>query len=133
MSLGAVFFHPATQFAVAFAALACSLLVLLLVQSHLKAFERHLMDRLKSTEEAVASLGQAVGQLAKDVDELQECGAPAPLPPPPRPGLNLSKRSHALRMYRRGDTPEQIAASLGVPLQEIDLLLKVHQILVANV
>jgi hypothetical protein len=36
-------------------------------------------------------------------------------------------------MHRRGDNPEQIAAALGVPQQEIDLLLKVHQILVSNV
>jgi hypothetical protein len=42
--------------------------------------------------------------------------------------MNLSRRSHALRLYRKGGTPEYIAASLAVPRQEIDLLIKVHEI-----
>lgn len=41
--------------------------------------------------------------------------------------LNLSKRSQALRMSRRGDPAERIAASLGIPRREVDLLLKVQR------
>jgi hypothetical protein len=51
----------------------------------------------------------------------------------PKPGLNLSKRSQALRMRRRGESTAQIAASLDVPRQEIDLLLKVHEIVIASI
>lgn len=50
-----------------------------------------------------------------------------------RPGLNFSKRAQALRMHRRGDPPEQIAACLEVPLPELDLLLKVHHIVLSNI
>jgi hypothetical protein len=50
----------------------------------------------------------------------------------PRPGLNLSTRSQALRMHRRGNPPERIAAALQVPLQEVDLLLKVQRIIAGN-
>jgi hypothetical protein len=49
-----------------------------------------------------------------------------------RPGLNLNKRFQALRMYRRGDTPEQISAALEIPLQELDLLVKVHRIVMSS-
>ncbi len=57
--------------------------------------------------------------------------APAELMPVQiRPGMNLSRRSHALRMARRGDSPEQIAARLGLPAQEVRLLLKIHRKLV---
>jgi hypothetical protein len=45
--------------------------------------------------------------------------------------LNVSNRSQALRMHRRGDSPEQVASTLGIPLQEVELLLKVHRIVVA--
>jgi hypothetical protein len=31
-------------------------------------------------------------------------------------------------MHRKGDAPDRIAAALGVPLQEVDLLIKVHRI-----
>jgi len=45
-----------------------------------------------------------------------------------RAGMNLSRRSHALRLSRRGERPEQIAAALSVPLGEVNLLLKVHRL-----
>jgi len=50
-----------------------------------------------------------------------------------RAGLNFGKRAQALRMHRRGDPPEQIAACLEVPLPELDLLLKVHHIVLSNI
>ena len=50
-----------------------------------------------------------------------------------RTGLNLTKRAQALRMHRRGDPTEQIAAMLELPLQEVNLLLKVHSIVVGNI
>jgi hypothetical protein len=80
----------------------------------------------------------AVEALRKDVEacagQLQEVRMepPAAIPGLPGPGLNLSKRSQVLRMSRRGDTPEQVAAALAVPLQEVDLLLKVHRIVIAS-
>ena len=49
-----------------------------------------------------------------------------------RPGMNLSKRSQVLRMHRRGESPDQIATSLEVPRQEVELLLKVHRIVMAR-
>ena len=35
-------------------------------------------------------------------------------------------------MHRRGDPPEQIAATLAVSRQEVDLLLKVHRIVMTR-
>jgi len=54
-------------------------------------------------------------------------------PGPPKPGLNLTKLSQALRMHRRGDPPDQIASVLQIPLQEVDLLLKVQRIVISNI
>jgi len=45
-----------------------------------------------------------------------------------RPGMNLSRRSQALRLHRRGETPEQIACALAAPTAEVRLLLKIHRI-----
>jgi hypothetical protein len=36
-------------------------------------------------------------------------------------------------MHRRGESPEQIAAAMGIPLAEVDLLLKAHRIVMSNV
>jgi len=35
-------------------------------------------------------------------------------------------------VYRRGEPPDQIAAALDLPLQEVDLLLKVHRVVIRN-
>ena len=48
-------------------------------------------------------------------------------PAPLRSGLNLSKRTQALRMAARGETPEHIAAALSLPDSEVQLLLKVQR------
>jgi len=44
----------------------------------------------------------------------------------------MTRRSQALRMHRQRDPPDQIAATLDLPLQQIDFLLKVHRIVLAN-
>lgn len=46
--------------------------------------------------------------------------------------MNLTRRSQALRLHRKGDSSERIAAALEVPRQEIDLLIKVHEIVLNN-
>jgi hypothetical protein len=56
----------------------------------------------------------------------------AELPGAPKSGMNLTRRSQALRLRRKGDSPQHIAESLGVPLQEVDLLIKVHEIVLNN-
>ncbi len=78
------------------------------------------------------SLRQTVEALAAQLHDLQNHPPVALSPALPRSGLNLSKRSHALRLSRRGEGAEQIAASLDLPRQEVDLLLKVHRIVIGN-
>jgi len=53
-------------------------------------------------------------------------------PEPPRSGLNLTKRSQVIRMSRRGERAENIAASLSLPRGEVDLLLKINALVVGS-
>ena len=50
-----------------------------------------------------------------------------------RPGMNLNRRSQALRLHRRGETPGEIARLLAMPVGEVHLLLKVHHLLTQQV
>ena len=52
--------------------------------------------------------------------------AVAAIPMLPRPGLNLSTRVHALRMLRRGEDVAHVAAALGVPRREVELMIRVQ-------
>ena len=71
--------------------------------------------------------------MAAQVQELHQQQRVAAAPVLPKPGLNLSKRSQALRMNRRGDAPDRIATALDIPLREVELLIKVHRIVISNV
>ena len=79
------------------------------------------------------SLRASVEALAAQVHDLQSHPPVAVAPGLPKPGLNLNKRSQALRMHRRGDAAEQIAAALELPRQEVDLLIKVHRVVLSTV
>ena len=78
------------------------------------------------------SLRASVEALAAQLHDLQNHPPVALTACAPRPGLNLNKRSHALRLFRRGESSEQIASALDLPRQEVDLLLKVHRIVISN-
>lgn len=109
-------------------------------QQHRAARERAEADWLRRTatwEAALETISQRVESLTTELRDLEEqipksvgalSGAAIP-----RTGLNLTKRAQALRMHRRGDPPDQIAVLLELPLQEVDLLLKVHRIVLSNI
>jgi len=84
--------------------------------------------------ETERELRQAVEALAAEITDLRNAASGDPADPAgPRPGLNMSKRSQALRLHRRGESAEQIAAALQVPRQEVELLLKVHRVVLSQV
>lgn len=109
-----------------------SVLALFQAQSAARILERRVRARQAGLEAALQSTQQGMDGLAAEVRDLQRQPAAAAMPALPRACLNLSTRSQALRMHRRGDAPPQIAAALEVPLQEIELLLKVHRIVLEN-
>jgi len=86
----------------------------------------------KLTEAALGEIRQAIEELRVGLREAeQRTGVMVP-PTPPRTGLNMTTRAQALRMFRRGEQPERIAAALHVPENEVRLLIKVHQLSVGR-
>lgn len=66
--------------------------------------------------------------------QLQNSQRTMPDPPPVTPpvslrsGMNLTKRTQALRLLRRGEDISHVAAALGVPRREIELLVRVQKL-----
>lgn len=66
--------------------------------------------------------------------QLQNSQRTMPDPPPATPpvalrsGMNLTKRTQALRLLRRGEDISHVAAALGVPRREIELLVRVQKL-----
>lgn len=75
-------------------------------------------------EEMVARLTEAERSPQQVVHEEVVAFVPAPL----RAGLNLNTRVHAMRMLRRGEDLSHIAAALGVPRREVELLIRVQAV-----
>ena len=102
-----------------------------------RAMIRSINDRVRRAqtqfEEGTQAVRQTVDELAARVQDVQQQPGVTIAAGLPKPGLNLSKRSQALRMHRRGDPTDQIAAALEIPLQEVELLIKVHRIVLASV
>ena len=70
---------------------------------------------------------QQLNERLRDAEE--RAGIPL-TPPSPKANLNLNKRTQVLRMSRRGERSENIAAALSLPRREVELLLKIHSLVV---
>ena len=119
--------------AVALTAMAVSLFALQRACRLVREAERGRGPVQAGGSQELQSLRESVQVLAAQVQEIPKSNAAPPEPGVARPGMNLTKRSQALRMHRRGENVEQIATALAVPRQEVDLLLKVHRIVMSNV
>jgi hypothetical protein len=131
MNWTSILFHPVTMYGVLLAMLLFGALLYLTLRLDLKALRGHLAKGQRTAAGELEELRRVVAGLGQDLNA--GAAAAAPTPGTVRSGLNLTTRSQALRMHRRGSSAEQIAAALGLPRQEIELLLKVQQILLANV
>jgi hypothetical protein len=92
-------------------------------------------DTRKSGEEMqlrCEALENRIVQLNSVVEEAEARAAVLVAPPTSRSGMNLNKRVQAARMAKRGERPEHIAAALGLPRNEVALLLKVQRMTLPN-
>ncbi len=108
---------PAWLLAVAGAAMAAALLALLakLVRANLR--------RAPAASELAAIL-ETCRNIQQAIDELKRTRAPfSDLAGSPA-ATAISRRAQVLRLARRGEKPEHISASLGIPLNEVAFMLK---------
>jgi hypothetical protein len=118
---------------VSLASAGLSLLTLLRARSVAGGSERKGAADGPTADAAIGVLQQKIDDLAQQIEDLRRHASTSPIPLAPRAALNLDKRAQALRMHRRGEGPADIAAALGIPLQEVHLLLKVHRIVLSSI
>lgn len=86
-------------------------------------------DRSRATAACVLFNAEWRSELAEIKDRASRPEPPsirAETQPQPANALSIGKRSQALKMIRRGDSVELIAAVVGAPQAQIRLLQKVH-------
>ena len=121
------------QFGVLGLGLGFCLYLFLKLKCEIRALEKRGHGRETALAEALATVQAELDSVRAELRDLQEQTGMLVAPAPAKSGLNLSKRGQVLQLHRRGQAPAQIAASLGLPLTEIDLLIKVHQIVLEQV
>jgi len=90
---------------------------------------RSRMGKLEAQIQQVPELSARISGLNLRIEELESTGGPAGQIQPAKAGsLNGTVRSKVLKMHRLGQQTEKIADSLRVSKGEVDLLVKVHQI-----
>jgi len=77
----------------------------------------------------IAELRNRVAEMEQELEQAVRAAAPsAPPVSIPANGVNNTLRSKVLKMHRLGQSSDRIAGSLRVPQGEVDLLVKVHKI-----
>jgi len=115
--------HPIEMYGVLAMAGSC-LLYAFIVHLEMRTLSRRGLERHERLENRLALMAEAAERMQS---QLEETTRPAPAAQPGQ-SLNLNKRGQVLRMRRRGETPETIAAALRIPQNEVTLLLKVQEL-----
>jgi hypothetical protein len=119
---------PAIPYALIAAGMGLCLYLFASVKRDLRAAEARCQKKLAALELDWRAKMDAVEEHWKELSQISGLLVP---PAPTRSGLNLSKRSQALQMSRRGDTPQDIAAALSIPKNEVELMVKVQRIVMS--
>lgn len=100
------------------------LYLFLTVKMEMRSLQKRTAARLDILEAALQGLCARQEEWQADLVQAQTGRSPEP----PRAGINLSKRAQVLRLHRRGESVPTIAAALGIPQKEVELLLKVQRL-----
>ena len=88
--------------------------------------------RAQHAEQRIAAMLERLDQAASQAaspDPQWDAEGPAPPYISLRSGMNLSRRTQALRLLRQGEDVSHVAAALAVPRGEIELLIRVQELM----
>jgi DNA-binding NarL/FixJ family response regulator len=115
----------------ALAAVGMSLFLLLRARSLLRAADTVIRSKDAAVGASMAELQARLEALAREVRELER--QPDFAGNNTRAGMNITRRTQILRLHRRGESAESIAAALGLRRHEVELLVKVHRMAMSGV
>jgi hypothetical protein len=106
------------------------------LKTEIRSLHRRCLDerqKVQALETALSDARLAVQSLEADLRAVEGQTGMLVAPAPARSGLNLSGRTQVLRMHRAGRDIAGIATALALPRSEVELLIKVHRIVVEQI
>ena len=132
--------HPFAYYGTLSAAMSACLYLFVTVMRDMERLRRRVDLRQTEIERDAVIAGAQVAALetrlgewagrARDVEEKVASLSALRRPQSMSTGVDANQRTQVIRLARRGDRPEQIAAELRVPRSEVELLLKVQRAVV---
>jgi len=129
--------YPITQYTISGLGLISSLTLWASSKAEIRRVRRTVKNSLAELERGVTDLNASIDDVRRTKTTAPEpapVAAPVPAPAPAAApisimqGLNLTRRTQILRMKRRGEGPQSIAAALQIPVGEVSLILKMEQL-----
>jgi hypothetical protein len=102
------------------------------VNRNVQKLRRSVQACENSVQAEAAQLTNAMNELKREFAELEKAEEFEGCPEPAGAGLRALARSKVLKMRRAGQTTEQIAETLRLPKAEVELLIKVQQIVIQH-
>jgi hypothetical protein len=124
--------HPAAYYSLVAAGLLLNLYLFVTLKVEIRSAHQRCIEADKCLDLDLTQAKNRLAEIEQQFRDSEEQRSAGPSPASPPWAINLSKRSQVLRMYRRGDTPQQISSALQIPQKEVDLLVKVHRIVVGS-
>jgi hypothetical protein len=125
MRLENIILNPGIQYAILAIGLSLCLFLFWSLKRDLHAAEERSRKKLAAVEEELQAKAATLDERWNELSQISNLLVP---PAPLRSGLNLTKRSQAVQMIRRGESPQEIATTLALPRNEVDLLIKVQRL-----
>lgn len=95
-------------------------------------FQTRWNKRQQTVQSEIGRLRGVIQQLETRLEDAERLSASQANTDPKITSINLNRRAQAIRLYRRGETPEKVAGSMNLPRREAELLFKVHRILASE-
>ena len=129
MRLEWILLHPVAPFAAIGIGIVLCLCLFAWLKRDMLACEARWRKKLEALETDWKAKMESLDERWNELSQISNLLVP---PPPPRSGLNVSKRSQALQMFRRGESPRDISSALSIPQNEVELLVKVQRIVLSG-
>jgi hypothetical protein len=121
--------NPLTAYVLIALALVACIICYVSITSEVQRLRRASASTQAALKQKVEQMESAVSTIGRQRHEPAVIEVAARSSAAIRPSLNLTRRTQALRMRRRGESIESIAAALSTPRNEIELLVKVYEML----
>jgi hypothetical protein len=122
---------PLAPYALLAAGCVFAIFFLLTFEKEIRGLKSRLAGRQAGDNASARYLKLQLSELAERLRDAEERAGIPIAQSSPKASLNLNKRTQVLRMSRRGERTENIAASLSLPRREVELLLKIHALVLS--